>query len=66
MLAISVLLRLGAETITGANRSALSSVLNGGKEVRMTLRTWLPRLLLLGVLALIVLGTVGCGGGSNY
>jgi hypothetical protein len=66
MLAISVLLRLGAATITGANRSALCSVLNGGKEVRMTLRTWLPRLLLLGMLALVVLGTVACGGGSNY
>jgi hypothetical protein len=32
----------------------------------MTLRTWLPRLLLLGMLALVVLGTVACGGGSNY
>jgi hypothetical protein len=32
----------------------------------MTLRTWLPRLVLLAVLALVVLGTVACGGGSNY
>ena len=37
----------------------------GGKEVGMTLRTWLPRLLLLAVAALIVLGTAACGGG-NY
>jgi len=65
MVAISVLLRLGIATITRANRSALSSVPNGGKEVSMKLKTWLPRLLLLGVLALVVLGTVGCGGG-NY
>jgi len=32
----------------------------------MTLRIWLPRLLLLGALALVLLGAVGCGGGSNY
>src|SRR5205823_7604085 len=38
----------------------------GGKEVGMTLRIWLPRLLLLGALALVLLGAVGCGGGSNY
>jgi hypothetical protein len=32
----------------------------------MMLKMWRPRLLLLGVLALVMLGTVGCGGGSNY
>jgi len=28
----------------------------------MTLRTWLPRLLLSAVLVLVVLGTAACGG----
>jgi hypothetical protein len=32
----------------------------------MTFERWLHRVLLLGVLALVVLGTVACGGGSNY
>jgi hypothetical protein len=30
----------------------------------MTLKTWLPRLLLPAVLVLIVLGTAACGGGK--
>jgi hypothetical protein len=47
-----------------ANRPAPRPVVEQKRRFSMALKRWLPRLILPAVLLLVVLGTVGCGGGK--